>query len=319
DAYYTTYNFFNPAGTAFLGAEICAMDRAAMLAGQVATQQCFTTTPEFGGLLAADVEGGMPPAPGEANTVLALGATATTLAFWKFHVDWAVPANSTFTGPGTLTVATYTTACGSSGTCIPQAGTSQTLDSLSDRIMFRLAYRNFGDHESLVVNHAVTAGSTVGVRWYELRQTGGGTPSVFQQGTYAPDGAFRYMGSAAMDKVGNIGLGFSASSPSINPQIRYAGRLAGDPLGELPQGEATIVAGTGSQTSFSRWGDYSSLVVDPTDGCTFWYANQYLANTGNFNWHTRLASFQLPGCASNGGNDFTMSVNPPAVSAAVGR
>src|SRR5439155_24652957 len=126
----------------------------------------------------------------------------------------------------------------------------------------------------------------VGVRWYELRQTGGGTPSVFQQGTYAPDGAFRYMGSAAMDKVDNIGLGFSASSPSINPQIRYAGRLAGDPLGELPQGEATIVAGTGSQTSFSRWGDYSSLVVDPTDGCTFWYANQYLANTGNFNWHT---------------------------------
>jgi hypothetical protein len=318
DAYYTTYNLFNPAGTAFLGAEICAMDRAAMLAGTAATQQCFTTSNQFGGLLAADVEGGTPPPAGEANTVLALGTTATTLVFWKFHVDWATPANSTFTGPGTLTVAAYTVACEASGTCIPQAGTAQTLDSLSDRIMFRLGYRNFGDHESLVVNHAVTAGGSVGVRWYEIRQTAGGPPSVFQQGTYAPDGTFRYMGSAAMDKVGNIALGYSASSASIAPQIRYTGRRASDPLGQLPQGEGTIIAGSGSQTSFSRWGDYSSMVVDPADGCTFWYANEYLVATGNFNWHTRIASFTLPGCASNGGNDFTMSVNPPSASTAVG-
>jgi hypothetical protein len=317
DAYYTTYNLFNPAGTAFLGAEICAMDRAAMLAGTAAMQQCFTTTNQFGGLLAADVEGGMPPPAGEANTVVALGTTETTLAFWKFHVDWATPTNSTFTGPGTLTVAPYTTACGASGTCIPQGGIPQTLDALSDRVMFRLAYRNFGDHESLVVNHAVTAAGTTGVRWYELRQRAGGTPNVFQQGTYAPDAAARWMGSVDMDKVGNIALGYSASSSTLAPQVRYTGRLAGDPLGELPQGEATIVAGNGSQTSFSRWGDYSSMVVDPTDGCTFWYANEYLANTGVFNWHTRLASFQLPGCASNGGNDFTMSVDPPAGSAPV--
>jgi hypothetical protein len=318
DAYYTTYNLFNAAGTAFLGAEICAMDRAAMLSGTTATQQCFTTSNQFGGLLAADVEGGTPPPAGEANTVLALGATATTLAFWKFHVDWTTPASSTFTGPDTLTVAAYTVACGASGTCVPQGGTAQTLDSLSDRIMFRLAYRNFGDHESLVVNHAVAAGSSVGVRWYEIRQTGGGAPSLFQQGTYAPDGAYRFMGSAAMDKVGNIALGYSASSPSMPPQIRYTGRLATDPLGQLPLGEATIIAGNGSQTSFSRWGDYTSMVVDPTDGCTFWYANEYLPATGNFNWHTRIASFQLPGCASNGGNDFTMSVNPTSVSATAG-
>ena len=318
DAYYTTYNLFNAAGTAFLGAEICAMDRAAMLAGTAATQQCFTTSTQFGSLLAADVEGGMPPAAGEPNTVLALGATATTLAFWKFHVDWAVPARSTFTGPGTLTVAPYTVACGVSGTCIPQGGTSQTLDSLSDRIMFRLAYRNFGDHESMVVNHAVTAGGSVGVRWYEIRQTAGGPPSVFQQGTYAPDAAYRFMGSAAMDKVGNIAVGYSVSSPSTAPQVRYTGRLASDPLGQLPLGEGTIVAGNGSQTSFTRWGDYSSMVVDPTDGCTFWYANEYLAATGNFNWHTRVASFQLPGCASGGGNDFTMSVDPPSATASVG-
>src|SRR5436190_21105037 len=121
-----------------------------------------------------------------------------------------------------------------------------------------------------------------------------------------------------MDKVGNIALGYAASSASLPAQIRYAGRLAGDPLGELPRGEGTILAGNGSQTSFTRWGDYSSMVVDPADGCTFWYANEYLAATGNFNWHTRVASFQLPGCASGGGNDFTMSVDPPSASVSVG-
>src|SRR5262249_28197150 len=158
-----------------------------------------------------------------------------------------------------------------------------------DRVMFRLAYRNFGDHESLVVNHAVTAGSSVGVRWYELRMTGGGTPSVFQQSTFAPDATFRWMASTAMDKVGNMAMGYSASSSSIHPQVRITGRLAGDPLGQMTQGETTVVAGNGSQTQISRWGDYSSMVVDPTDGCTFWYAQEYIPANGSFNWHTRLA------------------------------
>jgi hypothetical protein len=310
DAYYTTYNLFNASGTTFLGAEDCAMNRSAMLAGTTASQVCFTTSNQFGGLLAADVEGGTAPPAGEASTVVALGTTSTTLAFWKFHVDFATPANSTFTGPNTLTVASYTAACGTSGTCIPQSGTTQQLDSLSDRVMFRLAYRNFGDHESLVVNHAVTAGSSVGVRWYELRMINGGTPSVFQQSTFAPDATFRWMASTAMDKVGNMALGYSASSSAIHPQVRITGRLAGDPLGQMTQGETTVVAGNGSQTQITRWGDYSSMVVDPADGCTFWYAQEYIPANGSFNWHTRLTSFQLPNCAGPVGNDFSISVNP---------
>jgi hypothetical protein len=308
DAYYVTYNLFN--GNTFQGAEDCAMDRAAMLAGNTATQQCFTTSTSFGGLLGADFESGTAPPAGEANTVIALGTTGTTLASWKFHVDWTTPANSTFSGPTTLTVASYTPACGSTGTCIPQSGTSQQLDSLSDRVMFRLAYRNFGDHESLVTNDAVTSGSSVGIRWYEFRNVSG-TPSVFQQGTFAPDSTFRWMGSIAMDKVGNIGLGYSASSSSIHPQIRITGRLAGDATGTMTQGESTIVSGAGSQTgNLSRWGDYSSMVVDPADGCTFWYAQEYIPSNGSFNWKTHLNSFTLPGCATQAGNDFSLSVSP---------
>ncbi len=319
DAYYVTYNLFNASGTAFLGAEICAMDRAAMLAGTTATQQCHTTSTSYGGLLAADFEGGAAPPAGEPNTTLAMGTTATTLASWRFHVDWANPNNSTFAGPSNVTVAAYTAACGSSGTCVPQKGVSQRLDSLSDRLMFRLAYRNVGDHESLVTNHAVTVGSSVGVRWYELRVSGSGAPSVFQQGTYAPDSTYRWMGSIAMDKAGNVGLGYSASSSSINPQIRYTGRLTGDPAGQMTQAEGTIVAGGGSQTTYSRWGDYSSMVVDPADGCTFWYTQEYEAVTGTRNWHTRLASFTLPGCTGGGaGNDFSVGVSPAAATITAG-
>jgi hypothetical protein len=310
DAYYMTYNLFSAGGTAFLGAEDCAMDRAAMLAGTAATQQCFTTSTSFGGLLGADFEGGTAPPAGAPNTVLALGTTSTTLVFWKFHVDWATPANSTFTGPTSITVASYTTACGSSGTCIPQSGTTQRLDSLSDRLMFRLAYRNFGDHEAVVVNHAVTAGTSVGVRWYELRGLSG-TPTVFQQGTFAPDSTFRWMGSMAIDQVGNIGLGYSASSSTLHPQIRVTGRLAGDAAGLMTQGESTVLAGSGSQTAnLSRWGDYASMTVDPTDGCTFWFAQEYVPTNGTFNWRTHLHSFTLPGCAAPVGDDFFIATSP---------
>src|SRR5206468_2170764 len=157
-----------------------------------------------------------------------------------------------------------------------QPGTSQQLDSLGDRLMSRLAYRNFGDHESLVVNHSVTVsgggggtkGGTVGLRWYELRDPNG-TPTVWQQGTYSPDSTFRWMGSIAMDQVGDIAIGYSASSSTVYPEIRHTGRQPGDALGTL-QSEALLQAGNGSQLkSLSRWGDYTSLTVDPTDDCTF--------------------------------------------------
>src|SRR5260370_42160753 len=198
-------------GIRFLGPEVCAYDRSKMLTGQAATQQCFLLARTFGSLLPADLDGSTPPPGGSPGFVVSFATNS--LQLWKFHVDWATPANSTLSGPTTLPVAAFSPAC-AGGTCIPQAGTTQQLDSLADRLMYRLSYRNFGDHESLLVNHSVTAGSSVGVRWYELRNPNG-TPTVYQQGTYAPDSSYRWMGSLAMDRTGNIAVGYSVSSSSI--------------------------------------------------------------------------------------------------------
>ena len=298
DAYYVTYNIFN--GNSFGGARVCAMDRASMLAGLAATQQCFQLSTSYGGLLPADLDGTIAPAAGTPNYVMNMGTNKLNL--WKFSVNWATPANSTFTGPTAIPVSAFAAACGG-GTCIPQAGTSRTLDSLADRLMYRLAYRKFADgHEALVVNHAVSIGTSPnkknnysGTRWYEVRNPGG-TPTVFQQSTYAPDNTHRWMGSIAMDKQGNIALGYSASSSAIKPAIRFATRLAADAVNTLSN-ETVIVQGTGAQTgTLSRWGDYSHMSVDPVDDCTFWYTNEYIKADGTFNWSTRIASFKINGC-----------------------
>src|SRR5262249_54240674 len=155
--------------------------------------------------------------------------------------------------------------------CIPQPGTSVGLDSLADRLMNRASYRNFGGRQSIVLNHSVDVNGAdhAGIRWYRLDNTG--SWALADQGTYAPDSDNRWMGSAALDASGDIAIGFSVSSSSTFPSIRIAGRLAGDPAGQLAQGETTLIAGGGSQTHpASRWGDYSSMQVDPTDGCTYW-------------------------------------------------
>ena len=298
DAYYFTYNLFNEAGTAYLGDNVCAMDRAKMLLGMPAAQQCFLTSSTEFGLLPADLDGATPPPAGAPNYLLSLGSAANTLALWKFHVDWTTPANSTFTGPTILPTAAFAAACLPSDTCIPQVGTTQKLDAVGDRLMYRLAYRNFGDHEALVTNHSIVAGSSVGVRWYEIRSPGS-SPVVFQQGTYAPDSDYRWMGSIAMDQSGNMALGFSLSGTTLKPAIHYTGRLAADAVGTMGQGESAIINGTGVQTgSISRWGDYTSMRIDPSDDCTFWYTNQYLATNGAINWSTRIASFKFPACGA---------------------
>ena len=311
DAYYITFNMFNAAGTAFLGGQACAYDRASMLTGAAATQQCFNFGTTYGGLLASDLDGSRQPPAGSPNYIVADGAASNQLAYWSFHTDWANAANSTLTGPTTLATSPFTAPCGgAAGACVPQSGTNQQLDTLGDRVMYRLAYRNFGDHEALVVNRSVTPGSSIGIRWYELR-TGSGTLSIFQQGTYAPDSTYRWMGSIAQDAAGDIGLGYSASSSSLHPQIRYTGRLAGDPAGTMSQGEGSIIAGAGSQTgNLSRWGDYSAIAVDPVDDCTFWYGNEYIPANGSFNWRTRIASFKFPGCGAPPTPDFTISASP---------
>jgi hypothetical protein len=313
DGYYVTFNMFNSSGTSFLGPEICALDRANMLAGQPATQQCKTLGTNDGGMLPSDNDGAMSPPAGAPNDIVEFGTNS--LKVYRFHLDWANTANTTLTGPTTISVAAFTPACNGGGTCIPQSGTSQQLDSLADRLMYRLEYRNFGDHDALVVNHSIVAGSSVGVRWYELRNVTSGTPTVYQQGTYAPDSSYRWMGSAAMDGNGDIGLGYSVSSSTMHPAIRFTAHTTSDPLGVMGQGEASIIEGAGSQTGsifqpLSRWGDYSSLSVDPSDDCTFWYTTEYLASTGSFNWHTRIGTFKLDGCGVSATPDFSLNASP---------
>ena len=295
DGYYNTFNIFN--GNTFAGAKLCAYDRSSMLSGAVATQQCFQLSSSFGGVLPADLDGATAPPAGSPNYLMNFGANSLNL--WKFHVDWANTANTTLAGPSNIPVAAFTAAC-NGGTCVPQSGTRNQLDSLADRLMFRLAYRNFGTNESLVVSHSVKVGNTrkdqhTGVRWYEVRSPGA-TPVVYQQSSYSPDSNYRWMPSVAMDKQGNIALGYSVSSSTINPAIRYTGRLASDPLGTM-QAESSIIEGTGAQTgSLHRWGDYSAMTLDPTDDCTFWYTNEYLQSSGTFNWSTRIGSFKFAGC-----------------------
>src|SRR5437016_5037670 len=310
DAYYITFNMFN--GNTFVGADACAYDRNAMLNGQPATQVCFQQGSSVGGLLPADLDGTTAPPAGSPNFLVFFGSN--NLNLFKFHVDFATPGNSTFTGPTTIPVSPFTALC-NGGTCVPQSGTTQQLDSLADRLMYRLAYRNFGNHESLVVNHAVTAGAGGGIRWYEL-QNPNGTVTVAQQSTFAPDSKFRWMGSIAMDQAGDMAMGYSVSSSSTNPSVAFTGRLASDPANTM-QTEATIINGTGSQTgNLSRWGDYSALAVDPVDDCTFWYTTEYMKTTGSFNWNTRIANFKFSNCG--GAADFSLSASPASVSVTQG-
>jgi hypothetical protein len=300
DAYYMGMNVFNSSGTAFLGPQPFAFDRNAMLAGAPATFVTFRDpsffNPSSDQFMPADLDGLVSPPAGAPNPFMSTG-TNPTWPLYRFHVDFAVPANSTFTLASTLTPAPFSVICGG-GACVPQLG-GDPLDTLGDRGMFRSAYRNFGDHEALVGNMTVASGGVAGVRWFELNNVTSGTASFVQQSTYQPDSTWRWMGSAAMDASGDLAVGFSASSATINPQIRYAGRLATDPPGELSQGEATLFSGTGSQLdTVSRWGDYSDMTVDPVDDCTFWYTQEYYAVTSSFNWRTRIGNFKFPTCTT---------------------
>jgi hypothetical protein len=281
DGYYYTVNLD--------GADpmVCALNRQTAITGGRPKQQCFQFGTRFSGtVLPADLDGKTAPPSGAPNYLVGLGDG--TLSVFNLHIDWATKSNSKLSTGQTIKVASF-----SSAEDVPQPR-GDTLEALSDRLMNRLAYRNFGDHESLVVNHSVDAGGHAGVRWYEVRSPK--NPNVFQQGTFAPDTRSRWMGSVAMDKKGNIAAGYSIGSATELAGIGYAGRLASDPLGTFGQGEGSIVTGTGAQSGIGRWGDYSAMVVDPLDDCTFWYTTEYMKTDGGKVWHTRVASFKMPGC-----------------------
>jgi hypothetical protein len=297
DAYYITYNMFRR-GRTFVGNKVCALERDKMLTGASARQICAQTSSRYGSLLPADVEGSTLPAAGTANPLLSI--TSTSMLFWKFAVNWTA-GTGVLTGPTVIPVAPFSTACGG-GTCIKQQGTSNLIDSLGDRLNYRLSYRKFPTYEALLVNHAVTASSATGIRWYEFRNAAANTissatPVVFQQGTFAPsDSLYRWMGSAAMDKTGGIAVGYNVSGSTSKPSIRYAVRAASDPAGTLG-GETSILAGTGAQNgTLTRWGDYSTISVDPLDGCQMVFTTEYIPSDGNFNWRTAIGSFKLSTC-----------------------
>ncbi|HVB33135.1 MAG TPA: hypothetical protein VNJ52_01990 [Patescibacteria group bacterium] len=312
DAYYVSYNDFQ--GNSFIGGSACALDRSSMLQGNAATMQCFLTS--YPSLLPSDLDGdsgapGTTAAPPAGSPDYFMDFTATNaLNLFAFHADWTNSANSTFSGPTALPVASFSEACGG-GTCIPQPGTTQQLDSLGDRLMYRLAYRNFGAYESMVVSQSVNTGNgNTGVRWYEIRNPGS-NPTVYQQGTFAPDSDYRWMPSISEDELGDIALGYSVSSGTTYPSIRYTGRVPSDTLGTM-ETETGLIAGAGSQQgqSLTRWGDYSSMSVDPTNDCTFWYTNEILPFSGAFNWDTQIGSFSFPSCAAAPPADFSLTGAP---------
>jgi len=349
DAYYmSTHEFSFASGNPYLGAGAWAFERAQMLAGQPARVVYFRLGAGdsaagqtfFGGQQPSTLDGFTLPPAGSPNyfveaDALADGArpdgapAASVLDIWKFHVDWSNPANSTFgdsnNNPNTRTPVTDFARPGctvnAAGNCVsenvPQAGDPGQLAAIGDRLMYRNAYRNFGDHESLVLNHTVVAQAVMGhaiqmgPRWYEVRNPGG-TPAIFQQSTLGPlsmtDLLYRWMSSIAMDRAGNMAIGYSTSSNANFPSIAYSGRLATDPVNTMAQGEAQMFAGTGPQhnelfipfspTGFGRWGDYTDMTVDPFDDCAFWYTNMYYSSTDAPAgiWHTRIGSFKFPQC-----------------------
>ena len=271
------------------------------------------------GLLPADVDGKQKPKTDTAIPIIGTqdddanyGATFDALNIWDLFIKWrSIPIASLAlnTQLSTAPFDSIFPCSPGSRDCLPQPGITnpaQYLDILSyrQRPTFRLAYRNFKTYESLVTNQSVEASPGVaGARWYEIRRDANGVYSLYQQGTYAPaDGIHRWMGSVAMDKKGNMALGYSVvNGVDVFPGIRYTGRLAGDPLGQMTLGEGTIINGSGVQlTTNSRWGDYTDITVDPLDDCTFWYVNEYYTLAGQqtslAGWQTRIGSFKLPGC-----------------------
>ncbi|HSM59863.1 MAG TPA: hypothetical protein VK849_03655 [Longimicrobiales bacterium] len=282
----------------------CVADRAAMLAGRPATEQCMVVD-GVGFLNNSDLDGTLLPPEGAPNVVMATGGTQLRGDFdddgiyaWRFHVDWEDPAATTLAGPEKIQVAPYHYLCdGQLTSCVRQPGTDRHLDAQGDKIMARLVYRNVEGRESLVAVHSVvTEAGAGGVRWYEFGVDEQRSVRLRQQGTWAPDASYRWMASPAIDRMGNIGIGYSFGGTPHYAGQRFAGRLADDPLGVLTLRETVLVEGEGAQTNTLRWEDYTQTAVDPVDDCTVWYVGDYYEE-GAETYSTRIGAFRMPGCS----------------------
>jgi hypothetical protein len=280
----------------------CVVDRAKMLKGEPATEQCIVID-GVNFLNNADLDGKLLPPRGAPNIMMAAGGAQLNKVLeddgiyaWRFHVDWKNPANTKVIGPEKISVAPYRYLCdGQLTNCVPQPGTERRLDAQGDKIMARLVYRRIGGRESIVGLHSVnTSAGGGGVRWYEFRIGKDRNVSLYQQGTYVPDGFYRWMASPAIDGLGNIGIGYSfGGTPNFAGQ-RFAGRLAKDPLGQLTLKETVLVEGEGAQNAM-RWEDYTQTAIDPSDDCTIWYVGDYIKK-GAASYSSRIGAFRMPGC-----------------------
>ena len=292
--------------------DIAAFDRTQMLAGNASPQVVKFTNPSFpasGWHIAQPCDNDGTFAPYGSPGIFLLindGAWGGSDQLWVYNltVNWASPGTASFSRISTLAVNPFDSNFGGTWQNVPQPGTTQKIEVLSNMLMYRAQYRNFGSYQSIVCCHDVDVDGTdhAGIRWYELRNSGGGW-YVYQQSTYAPDANHRWMGSISQNASGEIALGFSIASSTMYPSIRYTGRIASDPLGTMTFAEGTIYAGTQSQTDGERWGDYSAMSIDPNDDKTFWYTTQYAGGSA-WNWHTRIASFKFDNyCTASGGCD----------------
>ena len=284
----------------------CVVERSKMLKGQPASEQCLVVL-NVNFLNNADIDGTRLPPDGAPNIMMAAGGTqldkmfeASTIDAWQFYVDWKDPAKTRITGPERIPVAPYHYLCdGQLTNCVPQPGTERGLDAQGDKIMSRLVYRRIGNRESIVAVHSVnTAAKGGGVRWYEFQVDKARKVSLRQQGTYAPDQFFRWMASPAIDRAGNIGIGYSFGGTPHFAGQRFAGRLVSDPPGTLTLRETVLVGGQAAQTGTLRWEDYTTTAMDPSDGCTIWYVGDYLKKDA-VSYSTKIASFRMPGCGGS--------------------
>jgi hypothetical protein len=305
DAYYMTMHLYGSRGPR--GQAVIALDRDKMLAGEPAEQVIFFVNPDDYGILPSDVDGPTPPPDGAPNYLVVVKdddvrAAQDRLNLYGFHVDWSNPDQSNIQTIAQLPTPSFDSKmCKHSLICVPQRGTRMRLDVLASDpqgtfTMHPTSYRNFGTHESLVLNHTVQVGpARAGVRWYELRDPAG-VPVIHQAGDIRRRHQSRWIASVSMNGFGDIAVGYSASGQKRYPSIRYSARAETDPPGRMPQGERVLVAGGASQGDSPRWGDYTSMSVDPADDCTFWYTNQYYPRGSEF-WHTAIASIAMPGCS----------------------
>jgi hypothetical protein len=320
-AYYLAVSLFDSSGS-LAGNRVFALDRGSMLTGGPANAIGFmipgAAMPNTYHLMPASFRTGDPPPAGRDEFLLAIdspangGIVQTQVHGWLFHADFVNPGNSTF-GIGTdhtpnqeIAVNSFVDACNPCNTSagyhlIPQQGTTQHLDTLGDGIMIPVAYQNLAGTESLWADHTVLLNFPNGptaIRWYQFNVTGGFPATAVQQQDWSNgnDGLYRWMPSIAVDQNGNTAIGYSTSSSSIFPGIRYAGRLAADPPNDLGQGEAIMFSGNGAQThSAGRWGDYTMTTIDPADGMTFWHVNEYYPTTSSASWFTRVGKFNFVG------------------------